>query len=196
MTDRSLPTMSRRSSWRHGAGDCARFRAAAGDRAREPDATVHLAWFGRLRGGDLYWENRAGARERRALQRRYRRGGAGAPCPPADRLRRPVLGAEFPRHLLSSGSRPFGRRRGARNVLWPIAVRGRRAPDWLRAVPYRLQCPRSPGARWWHGSSRSRVRSSSANSAKNGRARFVGRSFCLTCDCVSSRPIEKSSRPV
>src|SRR4030095_14874198 len=26
-----------------------------------PDATVHLAWFGRLRGvGTLYWENRAG----------------------------------------------------------------------------------------------------------------------------------------
>src|SRR4030095_7680668 len=33
-----------------------------------PDATVHLAWFGRLRGvGTLYWENRAGLAASAAL---------------------------------------------------------------------------------------------------------------------------------
>jgi hypothetical protein len=105
-----------------------------------PDATVHLAWFGRLRGvGTLYWENRAGllasaelfnagtADEARALLARR----------DVDYVvlfsERSFLGtfsrlARDPSAAAGAGDTFFGR----------LQFGNAEPPAWLRPVPYRL----------------------------------------------------------
>ena len=105
-----------------------------------PDATVHLAWFGRLRGvGTLYWENREGlaasaelfnaatAEEVRALLARRQ----------IDYVvlfsERSFLGTFY--RLAHGGSDDQAARA---TFFGRLLFANAEPPDWLRAVPYRL----------------------------------------------------------
>ena len=112
-----------------------------------PDATVHLAWFGRLRGvGTLYWENRAGLAASAELFNADT-AEAARELLAQRQIDYVVLFSE--RSFLGTFYRlehPDADDAAARSTFFGrLLFAGAEPPAWLRPVPYRLPVPALAG---------------------------------------------------